>query len=49
MPHADIISASTEKHYKPAELGELWGLNAETIRRLFDDEPGVVRIGQRKS
>jgi hypothetical protein len=28
----------------PAELGELWGLSSETIRRLFEDEPGVLMI-----
>ena len=30
------------KHYSPAELGQLWGLSVETIRRMFDREPGVL-------
>ncbi len=30
------------KHYSPAELGQLWGLSVETIRRMFEHEPGVL-------
>ena len=35
-----------EKHYTARELGDAWGLNETTIRRLFQDEPGVLKIGQ---
>jgi hypothetical protein len=35
-----------EPHYEPAQLAELWGVSPETIRRLFADEPGVLKIGQ---
>ena len=31
-----------EKHYSPAELGELWGLSTDTVRRMFEGEPGVL-------
>ena len=31
-----------EKHYAPAELGELWNLSADTVRRMFENEPGVL-------
>ena len=31
-----------ERHYAPAEVAGLWHLNVETIRRMFQDEPGVV-------
>jgi hypothetical protein len=31
-----------ERHYAPSEVAELWQFNVETIRRLFQDEPGVV-------
>lgn len=31
-----------ERHFSPAELGELWGLSADTIRRMFEAEPGVL-------
>ena len=33
-----------EKHYEPNELAELWGVSAETIRNVFRNEPGVLRI-----
>lgn len=35
-----------EKHYSVLELGRLWGVSAKTIRRMFQDEPDVVRWGQ---
>jgi hypothetical protein len=31
-----------ERHYSPSEVAELWHLNVETIRRHFQDEPGVL-------
>jgi hypothetical protein len=34
-----------ERHYTPAELAETWGVSAETIRVLFREEPGVLKIG----
>ena len=33
-----------EKHYTAKELAELWGLSEATIRRMFHNEPGVLRI-----
>jgi hypothetical protein len=35
-----------ERHYSAAELAQLWNLDATTIRRMFQDEPGVLRIGK---
>jgi hypothetical protein len=35
-----------ERHYTPQELGEIWQLDESTVRRLFQDEPGVLKIGQ---
>jgi hypothetical protein len=31
-----------ERHYSPSDLGELWNLSTDTIRRAFEDEPGVL-------
>jgi hypothetical protein len=33
-----------ERHFSPDELAELWGLSGDTIRRLFETEPGVMVI-----
>jgi hypothetical protein len=34
--------AFAEKHYLPREIGELWGLGEDTVRRIFAGEPGVL-------
>ena len=39
-----VSSAAMERHYAPEELGELWNLSADTVRRLFEQEPGVLMI-----
>ena len=33
-----------ERHYRIAELCDLWGIGRETLRRILIDEPGVVKI-----
>jgi hypothetical protein len=40
-----MLSADTsfERHYTPQELADLWHLDESTIRRIFIDEPGVLR------
>jgi hypothetical protein len=35
-----------ERHYTPKELAENWKLDESTIRRIFQDEPGVLKIGK---
>jgi|ERR1700733_9099955 len=35
-----------ERHYSPKEIANLWGLSETKIRRLFEHEPGVIRIGE---
>ena len=31
-----------ERHFSPAELAEVWNLSEDTVRRLFEKEPGVI-------
>jgi hypothetical protein len=38
---AEPLSA-IEPHYSAAMVAELWHLDVETVRRLFQNEPGVV-------
>jgi hypothetical protein len=33
-----------EKHFNLSELAATWGLSVETIRKLFADDPGVVKM-----
>jgi hypothetical protein len=35
----------TARHYSPSQLAEAWGVSVETIRSLFRQEPGVLKIG----
>jgi hypothetical protein len=34
-----------ERHFTPRQLAEIWVLDESTIRRLFLDEPGVLKYG----
>jgi hypothetical protein len=43
-PSNDFPNAVLERHYAPDELGQLWNLSADTVRRLFEREPGVLVI-----
>jgi hypothetical protein len=35
-------AAAAERHYSSSDVAELWKLDVETIRRIFQNEPGVV-------
>ncbi len=35
-----------ERHYKPSEIAEAWQMSEDSIRRIFQDEPGVLKIGE---
>ena len=37
------IEPAFERHFTPRELAQLWLLHESTIRRLFLDEPGVLK------
>jgi hypothetical protein len=38
------LTAAGERHHTPAEVAKLWALSVETIRRLFENEPGVLKV-----
>jgi hypothetical protein len=40
----DYACFMKEQHYEPRELAELWGVSAQTIRNVFQNEPGVLRL-----
>lgn len=41
MPNLTV----TEHHFHPADLAKLWGLSPSKIRRMFENEPGVMLVG----
>jgi len=34
-----------ERHYTVGEIGKMWGLSEKTVRRMFEDEDGVLQWG----
>ena len=37
-------SLATEPHFKVAAVSVMWTMSPDTVRTLFRDEPGVMRI-----
>jgi AraC-like DNA-binding protein len=44
--------SAVERHYSVQEVAKFWKLSEDTVRRLFREEPGVMKIsvqsGRRK-
>lgn len=36
--------AALERFYSPERIAELWSLSSDTVRRIFENEPGVLVI-----
>jgi hypothetical protein len=47
VPTQIETSAHIERHYAVAEIAELWNLSPDKVRELFENEPGVLVIGER--
>lgn len=41
---APTASAAFERHYSVAELAKLWLFSPSTVRRIFINEPGVLKL-----
>jgi hypothetical protein len=41
---APASAPAFERHFAPQDLAEVWGVSADTIRSLFEKEPGVLVI-----
>ncbi len=48
-----ISSAShlpaSERHYTVAEIAAMWSLSKDAVRRMFQNEPGVLVLGDTSS
>src|SRR5438067_12183450 len=40
-------SVHIERHYAVTEIAEMWNLSPDKVRELFENEPGVLVIGER--
>ena len=43
----EVSNIMKDKHYSPDELAGLWGVSVDSIRRIFRDEPGVLKMGDK--
>lgn len=39
------IDLASEKHYSIIEISKLWALSQKTVRKIFENEPGVIQWG----
>jgi transcriptional regulator GlxA family with amidase domain len=39
------MSAACERHYSVQEIAKMWHFSQNTIRRMFRDEKGVLKVG----
>jgi hypothetical protein len=40
-----VSDKAMERHYSVEEIGDLWGLSPRTVRRMFENEPGIIVFG----
>jgi hypothetical protein len=45
-PQTAFGPTGLERHYTVSELSKLWFFSENTIRRLFTQEPGVIKIAR---
>jgi hypothetical protein len=38
-----------EPHYKVEQVAEMWTMSPDTVRRIFLEEPGVIRYARPRS
>lgn len=38
-----------ERHYSVTEIAEMWGLSEKTVRRMFEEEDGVLQWGNQET
>ena len=40
-----LESIALERHYSVQEIADMWAMSPKTVRRLFENEGGVLRWG----
>lgn len=43
-----VDQSGFERHYTATELAKMWHVAANTVRKLFENEPGVFKFGLMK-
>jgi hypothetical protein len=49
QPQIGAVIPAMERHFSPEELGQVWALSTDTVRRMFEREPGVLVIERNHS
>jgi predicted methyltransferase MtxX (methanogen marker protein 4) len=44
----EVLPSHAVRHYTVKELAKIWNLSDETIVKLFESEPGVIVISERR-
>jgi hypothetical protein len=42
----DPAVSVTDEHFTPKQLADAWGVSTETVRQIFREEQGVLKIGK---
>jgi hypothetical protein len=43
-----LAEGLSETHYSVKQIAGFWGVSEDLVRRLFENEPGVLKIGKKK-
>lgn len=46
--HRGVDAEEPRPYWSPNQIAELLGLHASTVIRMFQDEPGVLKLNQRR-
>jgi hypothetical protein len=46
---ANATGVFGERHWTVAQVAEIWNLSKDAVRRMFQNEPGVLVLGNRLS
>jgi len=41
----ETSSTTLERHFSISEISEIWNLSKDAVRRMFQNEPGVLVLG----
>jgi len=47
VPSQIETSVHIERHYAVTEIAEMWNLSVDKVRDIFENEPGVLLLGER--
>jgi hypothetical protein len=45
LPPAPAPASFAERHFSVAEIAAMWSLSQDAVRKIFQNEPGVLALG----